>query len=156
MNILGERVSRATVFDFFAGAGTLGIEALSRGADKCIFVEKNRTFARHLQQNLDLLGLAKLSEVVVLDVFAFDSQQRSGTGHIAFVDPPFSIFSAPIAVRNLDSFIERSPQFLVRGGILVVRHNAYWSPQCPSLCKPDRVKDYGDNVVSFFTKICVG
>ena len=63
-DILGEEVIGQSVLDLFAGVGTLGIEALSRGAEFCIFVESSRACLNALQENLLRLNLTERSSVV--------------------------------------------------------------------------------------------
>ena len=78
----------ATVADLYAGSGALGIEALSRGAESCIFVERDRTALVALRANLKALGLESRSQVVGSDVLAF-APGISGVD-IALVDPPYT------------------------------------------------------------------
>ena len=54
----------ATVLDLFAGTGAMGIEALSRGAQRCVFVERDRNALATLRRNIDSLGLAERSEKI--------------------------------------------------------------------------------------------
>src|SRR5437879_12504438 len=65
---LGEKVIGARVLDLFAGAGGLGIEAMSRGAASAVFVESNRNAARAIERNLVISGVD--GRVRVRDVFA--------------------------------------------------------------------------------------
>lgn len=78
----------ATVADLYAGSGALGIEALSRGAESCIFVERDRTALVALRANLKALGLESRAQVVGSDVLAF-APGISGVD-IALVDPPYT------------------------------------------------------------------
>ena len=79
--------------DLFAGSGALGIEALSRGATHCVFVENNRSALGVLRGNLAALGLETRSTVIVLDIAAPSSRQRLGelltTSHLVLADPPY-------------------------------------------------------------------
>jgi 16S rRNA (guanine966-N2)-methyltransferase len=80
-------IDGATVVDVFAGSGALGIEALSRGAANCVFVERDRAALGALRQNLDTLG------VVGAKVVAGDAMGLCGTlgaFDLALVDPPYS------------------------------------------------------------------
>ncbi|MCX6529577.1 MAG: 16S rRNA (guanine(966)-N(2))-methyltransferase RsmD [Actinobacteria bacterium] len=81
------------VIDLFAGSGALGIEALSRGAAHCVFVENNRSALGVLGGNLAALGLEGKSTVVVLDISAQSSRQRLGellgSTHLVLADPPY-------------------------------------------------------------------
>ncbi|MCU1395235.1 MAG: putative ribosomal methyltransferase [Ilumatobacteraceae bacterium] len=78
----------ATVVDLYAGSGALGIEALSRGAESCVFVERDRAALAALRENLKTLGLEDRSRVVGSDVLAY---VPGITGvDIALVDPPYT------------------------------------------------------------------
>ena len=76
----------AVVADLFAGSGAVGIEALSRGAARCVFVERDRAALRSLHDNLDALGLVGRSKVL-----ASDAMSVAGTidADIVFADPPY-------------------------------------------------------------------
>jgi 16S rRNA (guanine966-N2)-methyltransferase len=75
-NALGslDLVRDAQVADLFAGTGALGIEALSRGAAHCTFVERDRQALRTLRENVERLGLADRSRIVAGDATAVASQ----------------------------------------------------------------------------------
>ena len=81
------------VVDLFAGSGALGIEALSRGAKYCVFVENDRRAVTVLKQNLDVLGLVDKSLVVVLDVSSQSSRSRLiellADADLVLADPPY-------------------------------------------------------------------
>ena len=81
-------IEGATVADLFAGSGALGIEALSRGAEHCVFVERDRNALRALRENLATLGLAERATVHATDVMAWVSAMRGVD--IAFIDPPYA------------------------------------------------------------------
>ncbi|HSL72984.1 MAG TPA: 16S rRNA (guanine(966)-N(2))-methyltransferase RsmD [Ilumatobacteraceae bacterium] len=76
----------AVVADLFAGSGAIGIEALSRGAEHCTFVERDRSALRALDENLDTLDLRSRSKVV-----AADGVTAAATidADIVFADPPY-------------------------------------------------------------------
>ena len=77
----------AVVADLYAGSGALGIEALSRGAEHCTFVERDRHALAALRANIDALGIAARCTVQVTDVLAWVPAMRGVD--IAFVDPPY-------------------------------------------------------------------
>lgn len=79
-------IEGAVVADLFAGSGALGIEALSRGAARCVFVENDRRALSALEENLETLGLSDRSRVVRGDAVA---AARSVDIDIAFADPPY-------------------------------------------------------------------
>jgi len=70
-NILGDEVVDALFLDLFAGTGSVGIEALSRGARRVVFVERNRRAIETIKENLKITGLADQAEVIRADVFRF-------------------------------------------------------------------------------------
>lgn len=88
-DILGARVRGGRVLDLFAGAGTLGIEALSRGAAHATFVDIDRGACKTIAANLDVTGLADRAAITRADALRFLSR-RPGTGaDLVFLDPPY-------------------------------------------------------------------
>lgn len=88
-NALASRglVDGARAADLFAGSGALGLEALSRGAEHCTFVERDRLALQALQDNLRELGVAERATVITGDVLA--STHRLAAVDLAFADPPY-------------------------------------------------------------------
>ena len=90
--LLGD-IAGARVLDLFAGAGGLGIEALSRGAARAVFIERDQRALRALRENLRALGLgAARAEVRAGDVLAAlrTARGRAETYDLVFIDPPYS------------------------------------------------------------------
>ncbi len=85
-------IEGALVADLFAGSGAVGIEALSRGAEYCVFVERDRAALRALESNLDALDLRSRSRVIAADVL---SVVASIDADIVFADPPYDFDSWP-------------------------------------------------------------
>jgi 16S rRNA (guanine966-N2)-methyltransferase len=77
----------ALVVDLFAGSGAVGIEALSRGAATCTFVERDPRALRALRSNLDTLDVAARSVVIGADVMA--TLERLGSVDVVLADPPY-------------------------------------------------------------------
>jgi len=77
----------ALVADLYAGSGALGIEAMSRGADRCVFVDRDRDALTALRGNIAALGLHERATVVASDVLAWVPSMRNID--IAFIDPPY-------------------------------------------------------------------
>ena len=81
------------MLDLFAGAGGLGIEALSRGAARAVFIERDQRALRALRENVRALGLgAARAEVRAGDVLALlrTARGRAETYDLVFIDPPYS------------------------------------------------------------------
>lgn len=86
-NILGTRVRGANVLDLFAGAGSVGIEALSRAARAATFVELDREALKAIRDNLTLTRLAEHGRIVRMDVFKF-LRHEEGEYDLIYVAPP--------------------------------------------------------------------
>lgn len=86
-SMLQFEIEGTRVLDLFAGSGQLGIEALSRGAAFCVFVENNKKAGEIVKSNISHCGLDERAQVVMSDAVAFLS--RHGTFDIAFLDPPY-------------------------------------------------------------------
>lgn len=87
-SILAPRIEGAVFVDVYAGTGAVGIEALSRGASRAIFIERNRAALAVLQENLRMLGLLGPATVVKGKAAAALPQYARGRG-IVFIDPPY-------------------------------------------------------------------
>ena len=145
-SVLGD-VSGLRVLDLFAGSGSLGLEALSRGAASCVFVDSARDAVVSLEQNIAATGLAKKSEVVWSDVASSLSRPPDERMDLIFVDPPYS--SSPPAVQD-------TLEALVMGGFLsdqgrIVLHR----PQKERRLHPLGLaltweRDYGQSTLSIF------
>jgi 16S rRNA (guanine(966)-N(2))-methyltransferase RsmD len=90
-NILREEMEGKLVLDLFAGTGNLGIEALSRGAEKTIFVEKRRQAIRLIQKNLAQCGLEERSEILPKDTNRGIGilKERGESFDLILMDPPY-------------------------------------------------------------------
>ena len=105
-DVLGAELENARVLDLFAGAGALGLEALSRGAAEVVFVEKGRRAAEAIQKNIDELGVDERTELWVWSVHSaltgLAEQDRSFD--LVFADPPYrSQRTSPKATSSRNS-----------------------------------------------------
>ena len=105
-NALGSRdlVVGAQVADLYAGSGAIGIEALSRGADHCTFVERDRDALRALRTNLDTLGLTDRSRIVTGDVLAVAAALDA---ELVFADPPYDFDGVGPPARRAPGAVRR-------------------------------------------------
>ena len=78
-NILGQRLDGQVVWDLFAGSGSLGLEALSRGAVSCVFLEKDRAAMDCLEQNIATLRMGDRATAVRSDVFRWVEDESRQT-----------------------------------------------------------------------------
>ena len=103
-NILGEAVDGMLVVDLFAGTGGIGLEALSRGADRAIFVERNRDNVALIRRNIATLRYEDRATVIGHDAYRWArSYDADGAEPVAvFIDPPYSDYdNHPARVRKL-------------------------------------------------------
>lgn len=94
-SIVADALPGAHVLDLYAGSGALGLEALSRGAERTTFVELNAGSIRVLRANIDALGVADRAEVRRGDALKYAGRLAAGAFDIAFADPPYTIAHAP-------------------------------------------------------------
>lgn len=90
----------AVVADLFAGSGALGIEAVSRGAEKCVFVERDRAALIALRENIATLGIEDRCTVHGTDVLAWVPAMRNVD--VAFIDPPYAFEAWPALLKLVD------------------------------------------------------
>jgi 16S rRNA (guanine966-N2)-methyltransferase len=112
-NWLTGELAGARVLDLFAGTGALGLEALSRGADSAVLVERDQALARQLGEVVTKLKAADQARVVNADALAWLDQQPDAGFDIAFVDPPF-------AAGLWDQVLARLPRLLAPGAWLYI------------------------------------
>lgn len=145
-NVLAASIGDAAVLDLFAGTGALGIEALSRGAGRAVFVESHRPAARAIVQSLARAELAEQGAVVRGALpGALDS--LDGPFDLVFCDPPYD------SEQALPTLAALGP-LLAEGGLVVYEHRSrYNPPERPlGLTLSDR-RVYGDTAVAFFVAL---
>lgn len=147
-NILGSRVLGCVFLDLFAGTGNIGIEALSRGAKKAVFVEKDRRAAGAIGHNLKMTGFESRSKVVVRDV----CQGLAGIVaegdrfDIVFLDPPYG---QGLEVPVMEKVQELK---LLTSGGLIISESSKRDALPPEIggISLFRQEKYGDTVISFY------
>ena len=95
-------IAGATVLDLFAGTGALGIEALSRGAARAVFVECSRMHAALVEENLATCGFSDRADVVVADARTWLAA-NPGPWDLALLDPPYAFDDWPALLVGLDA-----------------------------------------------------
>lgn len=147
-NILGVRVIGARVLDLFAGAGSVGIEALSRGADHATFVENDREALRALRENLRLTRLAAKATVLPEEVFRFVRQPRTALFDLVYVAPPQYKGLWEEALTLMDR-----QQFLTEKGIVVAQiHPKEFKLIDLTRYELSDRRTYGSTMLCFFMK----
>ncbi len=87
-NLIGPDIEGARFLDLFAGTGSVGIEALSRGAAKVRFIDKDRRAIETVRQNLAITGLQDNAQVLRSDAFAYLNRAQPEPFHYIYIAPP--------------------------------------------------------------------
>lgn len=83
-------LSNKTFLDLYAGCGSIGIEALSRGADKCIFADNNKVSINYVKSNLDSLNIENAEVYLISDFDALEQfKNRKIQFDVIYLDPPY-------------------------------------------------------------------
>jgi 16S rRNA (guanine966-N2)-methyltransferase len=119
-NILRDEIAGTTVLDGFAGTGSIGIEALSRGAEQIVFVEEFPVALAVLRHNVAKLGAAEQTRIVALEFNrgVIQLARENFRFDIIFLDPPYRLLDE----RNPLKVI-RKRGILAPGGLIVLRHH---------------------------------
>ena len=109
------------VADLFCGVGSLGLEALSRGAASAIFVEKDPKTIAVLKTNIERIGFDSQSRIIRADAFIIGAPVDGQKYSIIFVDPPYPLTKNVAQGSQLSGLLELLPGRLAPDGIVVVR-----------------------------------
>jgi 16S rRNA (guanine966-N2)-methyltransferase len=143
-NLIGP-VDGAAVLDLFAGSGAMGLEALSRGAARAVFVEDDREACRTIDRNLDKLRLSGARVVQQDALRALAAEAAAGRRYdLVLVDPPYEMFSS--LQNGLSKYL---PAVLAEDGLVVVETGARDDPELPPLSKRTS-RRYGSARISLF------
>jgi len=111
------------VADLFCGTGSLGLEALSRGAEWVTFVERSQRIITDLKKNIEKAGFTNCSEVVKADVYRATALM-TGKRHkydVVFVDPPYADTEDVLPASSLGKLLARLSERITKDGIVLVR-----------------------------------
>ena len=142
---LGDAVVGARALDLFAGTGALGIEALSRGAEEAVFVDRSPQALAAVRENLARTRLAERATVVRSDVRRFLDRPAADGFDLVFLDPPYDAGVGDVLARL-------GEESLLRGGATVVltRGRRSSNDVIPVHWLVARRLSYGDSVVTLF------
>jgi len=154
-NIIRAEVESAVVLDLFSGCGALGIEALSRGAAGCTFVELDPRLISVLRENVERCKLCKTARILRADVFSLPRRKPPGgaePARLVFADPPYAMVEDPNQRADLFRALELMIGSWIAESALVVLHHkpmpyALWPTQ-RMRCLDRRL--YGNSQVSVF------
>jgi 16S rRNA (guanine(966)-N(2))-methyltransferase RsmD len=150
-DIVTPLLEEATVYDCFAGTGSMGLECLSRGAARAVFFEADRSALGRLKKNIAALGVAERSSVVAGDLFKYFANAAAPEAGVAvvFLDPPYRFLREE--ADRLRGLGERLAQHLSPDGVVVFRHDAADRLELPGLVKADE-RTYGGMTLEFLRR----
>jgi len=152
-DILGDKVVDASFLDLYAGTGSVGIEALSRGARYVLFVEKETRLTILIRENLGRLGLEMRARVIEADVLNYSKEGRKfclqEQFDLIFVGPPYKLN----LVKDTLDLIFRLSLLKKNGWAICQHHFKEEVPEKEGFLSLFRKEHYGKMVMSFY-KIC--
>ena len=141
-----------SVVDVFSGTGSLGLEALSRGAASCMFVDQDRSAVSKLNENLKNLGLTDRAQVVQGSALAgyWCASLQPGSIQVAFIDPPYVMMEVDEDRAKVLSMVEQMRDIMEQGGVVMVRTPVEVTcEQVPGYDGP-AITDYGGMRLHFY------
>ena len=150
--IIGPEIDGARVLDLFAGSGAIGAEAISRGARRVIFVEKDPRVLRVLEENRRRLGLFAQTEVAAVDLHR--TVPICDPVDIAICDPPFPNFRATDPEQNPWRVIERvATECVAIGGRVFLEHPTREEPPESPVIEWRDARRYGSTELRWGRKV---
>ncbi len=123
----GTTLDGSRFLDLFAGTGNMGIEALSRGAASCVFVDNNSRSIRLIKENLELTGFKDQAWVLGYTIMrALEILKKEVSFNVIYIDPPYNIDKVDVILRSINNY-----QLLGAGGFVGVERDK--RDHCPWL-----------------------
>lgn len=142
-SILAPRIEGCVFVDAYAGTGAVGIEALSRGAERVVFIEKNREAIAVLRENLVSLGVTAAANVIAAKAARAVGQYP---GDIVFLDPPYE------AEKEYSACLEALGE--TSTPLVIAQHSRKFDPGDEAgRLRRTRVVRQGDNALSFYEPV---
>jgi len=140
----GNPVANANVIDLFAGAGALGLEALSRGAARALFVDDGAEARALLRANIEALGLGGVTRIFRRDATKLGAAPPGELFSLAFLDPPYG---KDLATPALNALVDGG--WLAPGAVVVIEESAKAQINLPPSFIREDERRYGDTQFVF-------
>ncbi|MFM9939281.1 MAG: 16S rRNA (guanine(966)-N(2))-methyltransferase RsmD [Hyphomicrobiaceae bacterium] len=134
----------ALVLDLFAGTGALGLEALSRGAASCLFVEEDAEARGLIRDNIEAFGLTGVTRIYRRDATDLGDAGNREPFTLAFLDPPYGKGLGALAIASA-----MAGKWLAPGAVVVLEERADTTITWPPGCAPFDRRAWGDTEVHF-------
>lgn len=146
-NVLAPYIEGASAIDLYAGTGALGVEALSRGAARCDFVERRQQLCTVIKENLARAAVAEQGRVICGLVHQVLSTLQ-GPYDLILADPPYTDLDGPLLAS-----LPAVQRLLAPRGIVILEHSPRAQPAGDSgPLRYVRTRRYGDSAVSFWQR----
>ena len=139
------KIEEARILDIFAGSGALGLEAISRGAKSCTFIEKNKACIRLLDTNLKICNIKNQTNIKTFDATEFPLNLEQPYD-LVFVDPPYrkSLGEAAVKSALASNWISDNALIILEEGEQKTSLNGF---------KLEDIRQYGDTILHFFRRL---
>ncbi|MEG1311076.1 MAG: 16S rRNA (guanine(966)-N(2))-methyltransferase RsmD [Romboutsia sp.] len=147
-NMINPYIMESNILDLFAGTGSLGIECLSRGADKCVFVDVSKDSIDIVKSNIKKARVENESIVLKVDFKEAISRLKiqNNKFDIIFMDPPYYKNMFIDALQKIDS-----ADLLNKDGIIVIEHDSKEVfPDNIGRLEKNKIKKYGNTTITFY------
>lgn len=139
-NILSGEIQGARFLDMFCGSGAVGIEALSRGAEKAVFVDNSPVAIKSTRENLAKTKLSDRAEILDISAQKAVAYLKNRSFDVIFLDPPYA--------TEFSGILEDAFALLDSGGVIIAETDAKTTPPFENLLTETRV--YGRTKFSFY------
>lgn len=153
-NILAPRLEGARALDLFAGTGSLGLEALSRGAVHAVFVDGDPRCCEAIRESLGKMDMTERGVIVRGDAFRWGSGNGPAAFDVVFVAPPYAFYKAPAtAPRMIDLAEGLLRHALAPEGLLICEHRLREGlAREPAGGRLADRREYGQTVLSIYSR----
>ncbi|NMC55818.1 MAG: 16S rRNA (guanine(966)-N(2))-methyltransferase RsmD [Eubacteriaceae bacterium] len=146
-NIIAAYIEDSVFLDGFAGSGAVGIEAISRGAGKCVFIDNNQASINIIKKNIENTGVRENSIVIKDNFFNFIKQNKYNFD-IIFLDPPYAMDGVCDIVLKV-----QQAGILKEGGLLIIEHDSGSIINSCESMELTKQKKYSDTTLSIYERI---
>lgn len=146
-SIIGSYIDNSVWLDLFAGSGSVGFEAISRGAKEVTFIEKDAYAYKALIKNVDLIGISEKAKTIRTDSTLFFKKCISSYDFI-FIDPPYM---SDLYQKVFES-LNKKPAILNEDGFLIVEHASKLDLPSLEFFEKQKSYKYGDTTITIFKK----
>jgi len=148
-NILGSSIKDKKILDLFSGTGALGIEAISRGAEFCIFMDNDKYPISVINKNVSLCRIENRTEIIKRDIIGSDKviNYANYPFDIIFLDPPYKENIIDTVIKKISKTVFENLQVTI-----IAEHSIKTKP--PQIITPFILYDtrrYGNTAISFFS-----